>query len=87
MSNFLSKISLIFKILFFLSFLNFKVFLEYNGPIKAPIEKDQQIASLKVSTKDEVMLDIPIYSSEKVKKINFFKSLFTSLNYMIWGDV
>ena len=66
---------------------NFKVFLEYNGPIKAPIEKDQQIASLKVSTKDEVMLDIPIYSSEKVKKINFFKSLFTSLNYMIWGDV
>ncbi len=66
---------------------NFKVFLEYNGPIKAPIEKDQQIASLKVSTKDEVMLDIPIYSSEKIKKINFFKSLFTSLNYMIWGDV
>ncbi len=66
---------------------NFKVFLQYNGPIKAPIEKGQQIANLKVSNKDETIMDIPIYSAENVKKINFFKSLFTSLNYMIWGDV
>ena len=57
------------------------------GEFKAPIEKGQQIANLKVSNKDETIMDIPIYSAENVKKINFFKSLFTSLNYMIWGDV
>ena len=66
---------------------NFKVVLEYNGPIKAPIKKDQKLGSLKILNKEELIETIPIYSSEEVKKINFFKSVFTSLNYMIWGDV
>ena len=25
--------------------------------------------------------------AEEIKKVNFFKSLLTSLNYLIWGDV
>ncbi len=64
-----------------------KVILEYDGPIKAPIQKDQQIASLKVLNKDEVIQTLPLYSSEKISKVNFFKSLITSINYLIWGDV
>jgi|TARA_B100001741_G_scaffold93361_2_gene76581 D-alanyl-D-alanine carboxypeptidase (penicillin-binding protein 5/6) len=64
-----------------------KVILEYSGPVKAPIKKDQKIANLKVYKKDELTETIPIYASEDVKKINFFKSVFTSINYMIWGDV
>ena len=66
---------------------NFRVILEYDGPIKAPIKKDQKIANLKILNKDDVLKTIPIFSSEDIKKINFFKSVFTSLNYMIWGDV
>ena len=66
---------------------NFSVFLEYKGPLKAPIKKDEQIANLKILKKDELIQTVPIYSSEEVKKLNFFKSVFTSLNYMIWGDV
>ena len=66
---------------------NFRVILEYDGPVKAPIKKDQEIAKLKVLNKDELLKTIPVYSSEDVEKINFFKSVFTSLNYMIWGDV
>ena len=66
---------------------NFTVILEYDGPVKAPIKKDQEIAKLKVLNKDELLKTIPVYSSEDVEKINFFKSVFTSLNYMIWGDV
>ena len=66
---------------------NFSVILEYDGPVKAPIKKDQEIAKLKVLNKDELLKTIPVYSSEDVEKINFFKSVFTSLNYMIWGDV
>ena len=65
---------------------NLKVTINYNGPIKAPIEKDQEIATLIVKNDDEEIRSLPIYSNEKIKKINFFKSLFLSLNYMIWGD-
>jgi len=65
----------------------FKVSIEYDGPIKAPIQKNQKIGNLIVSNKDEVIKSIPLYSSEKLAKINFFKSLFVSLNYLIWGDV
>ena len=65
---------------------NLKVTINYNGPIKAPIEKDQEIATLIVKIDDEEIRSLPIYSNEKIKKVNFFKSLFLSLNYMIWGD-
>ena len=64
-----------------------KVFLEYNGPIKTPVQKDQKIANLIVQQKDEVIKTLPLYASEKISKVNFFKSLITSLNYLIWGDV
>ena len=64
-----------------------KVFLEYNGPILAPIRKDQKIANLIIMEKDEIVKKLPVYASEKVSKVNFFKSLFTSINYLIWGDV
>ena len=63
-----------------------KVTINYNGPIMAPIEKDQEIGTLIVKIGDEEIRSLPIYSNEKIKKVNFFKSLFFSLNYMIWGD-
>jgi serine-type D-Ala-D-Ala carboxypeptidase (penicillin-binding protein 5/6) len=64
-----------------------KVVLEYEGPIKAPVQKDQKIGDLIVLNKDEVIKTLPLYSAENISKVNFFKSLITSLNYLIWGDV
>ena len=64
-----------------------KVYLKYDGPIKTPIQKDQKIASLIVTQKDEIMKTLPLYASEKISKVNFFKSLILSINYLIWGDV
>ena len=64
-----------------------KVFLEYSGPIKAPIKMNQKIANLVISEKDKIIKTLPLYASEKITKVNFFKSLLTSLNYLIWGDV
>ena len=61
--------------------------LEYNGPIKAPVEKGKQVANIIVSKKDEIIKSVPLYAAEDVKKVNFFRSLLTSLNYLIWGDV
>ena len=60
---------------------------EYNGPISAPIDKGSQIANIIVSKKDEIIKNLPLYAAEDLKKVNFFKSLLTSLNYLIWGDV
>ncbi len=64
-----------------------QISLEYDGPIKAPILKDQKIAKLVVSNKDEIIKTLPLYASEKIQKVNFFRSLITSINYLIWGDV
>ncbi len=64
-----------------------KIYLQYDGPIEAPIQKDQNIANLIVLNKEKIIKTLPLYASEKVSKVNFFKSLITSLNYLIWGDV
>ena len=66
---------------------NLKVNLKYNGPIKAPIKKDQKIANIEIMVKDELIKKIPVYAQDQVDKVNIFKSLFMSLNYLIWGDV
>ena len=63
------------------------VSLDYEGPILAPVIKGTQIAIMKVKKKDEVIKSLPLYALEDLKKVNFFKSLITSLNYLIWGDV
>ena len=63
-----------------------KVIIEYEGPISAPIDKDVEIAKLNIFKNNELLKSVPIYSNEKVEKVNFFKSLFLSINYLIWGD-
>ena len=66
---------------------NLSVVLQYNGPIVAPIQKGEKIASLKVFNKDQEIKTLPLFAAEDLKKVNFFKSLITSINYLIWGDV
>ena len=63
------------------------VTLEYNGPLQAPISQGTQVANLIISKKNEIIKKLPLYAAEDLKKVNFFKSLLTSLNYLIWGDV
>ena len=64
-----------------------KVSLKYVGPIVAPVQKGEKIADLVISNKDEIIKSLPLFASEDLKKVNFFKSLVTSINYLIWGDV
>ena len=63
------------------------VSLDYDGPILAPVKKGTQIATMTVKKRDEKIKSIPLYAAEDLNKVNFFKSLITSLNYSIWGDV
>jgi len=64
----------------------FDVFLEYTGPLKAPIQKNEEVALIKIYNKKELLKSVPLYASEKLKKVNFIASILTSFNYMIWGD-
>ena len=66
---------------------NLKVALKYSGPIVAPVQKDEKIAQLDILIKDELIKSLPLYAAEDLKKVNFFKSLLASINYLIWGDV
>ena len=64
-----------------------KVAVEYIGPIKAPIIKDQELGMLKIYFKDDLISQHKIYASNDVKKVNLLSRLAKSLNYLIWGDV
>ncbi len=64
-----------------------KVKMEYNGPIEAPIKKDQIIAKLKVIYDEELVGEYDMLALNNVKKVNIFSRLLKSLNYLIWGDV
>ena len=65
---------------------NLRVNLKYKGPIKAPIVKDQKIGEIEIYIKNKLLKNVPIYASKNIDKVNFFQSLFMSLNYLIWGD-
>ena len=66
---------------------NLNVSIKYDGPIAAPIQKGEKVAELVISSKEKIIKNLPLYASEDLKKVNFFKSLITSINYLIWGDV
>ncbi len=66
---------------------NLKVLVEYNGPIEAPIKKDQQVGTLKIYYKQDLMSEHLIYASSDVKKLNLISRILKSINYLIWGDV
>ncbi len=64
-----------------------KVSVIYEGPIEAPIKKDDKVAILKVVYNDELVGEYDLLASREVQKVNFISRLFKSLNFLIWGDV
>ena len=64
-----------------------KVTIKYDGPIEAPVKKDDKVATLKVVYDDELVGEYDLLASKEVKKVNFVSRLLKSLNYLIWGDV
>ena len=64
-----------------------KLSVNYNGPVEAPIQKDQIIAKLKLVYEDEIIGEYNLHAKEDIKRLNIFSRLIRSLNYLIWGDV
>ena len=64
-----------------------KVSITYDGPIEAPIIKDEIVGKLKISYKDEFFKEFDLLAFEDIKRLNMFSRLLKSINYLIWGDV
>tara|TARA_B100001123_G_scaffold433286_1_gene557735 strand:- start:5072 stop:6226 length:1155 start_codon:yes stop_codon:yes gene_type:complete len=64
-----------------------KAFVEYVGPIKAPISKGDKIATLKIFISDELTREVDVFSNEDIKRANIFSRLLQSFNFLVWGDV
>jgi D-alanyl-D-alanine carboxypeptidase (penicillin-binding protein 5/6) len=64
-----------------------KVAIYYNGPIEAPIKKNDILGKLKVTYKKELVGEYDLLAFEDVKRLNIFSRLIRSINFLIWGDV
>ena len=64
-----------------------RVSIIYNGPIQAPIKKDDVLGKLKVTYKNELIKEYNLLAFEDVKKLNVFSSLMKSISFLIWGNV
>ena len=63
------------------------VSLNYNGPIQAPIKKDDILGKLKLTYDGDLIEEYDLLAYEDVKKLNVFSRLIKSINFLIWGDV
>ena len=64
-----------------------KVSIDYQGPLKAPILKNDIIGKVKILFKDEQIGEYDLLAFEDVKRQNIFSRFISSINFLIWGDV
>jgi D-alanyl-D-alanine carboxypeptidase (penicillin-binding protein 5/6) len=66
---------------------NLKVILDYEGPLKAPIKKNQKVGVVKIYYEDDLIDTLNLLASEDIGEVNKFTKLIWSFNFLIWGDV
>jgi len=66
---------------------NLKVELHYQGPLKAPIVKDQKVGEVMIYYKEDLIETLDLLASESIDEVNKFTKLIRSINFLIWGDV
>ncbi len=64
-----------------------KALMKYEGPIKAPIKKNQVIGTLEIYYKDDVLDKFDLLAFKDINRLNIFSRIISSINYLIWGDV
>ena len=64
-----------------------KVSIDYQGPLNAPILKNDIIGKVKITYKDEQIGEYDLLAFENVKRQNIFSRFISSINFLIWGDV
>ncbi len=62
-----------------------KVSVVVNEPIAAPIQKGQQVATLRITAPDTETIDLPLLAAESVERLGMFKRVMAAVGYLIWG--
>ncbi len=62
-----------------------KVSVVYDGPIPAPIEEGQRLATLRIEAPDTEPIERPLYATEAVERLGFFGRIGSALGYLVWG--
>lgn len=57
--------------------------IQYTGPIRAPISKGDQIATLRVTSSNDATAEIPLFAAEDVAASGFLKRGLHSLYYLV----
>ena len=64
-----------------------KAIMIYDGPLEAPIKKDDLVGKLKITYKNKTINEYDLLAFQDIKRLNIFSRLIKSFNYLIWGDV
>ena len=64
-----------------------KISVNYDGPIKAPIKKNDVVGNLKIYFKDELIGNYNLLAFEDIQRQNIISRIINSINFLIWGDV
>ena len=64
-----------------------RVSMKYNGPIEAPINKDDVLAKLVINYNGDLLSEHDLLSSQNINRKNIISRILNSINYLIWGDV
>ncbi len=64
-----------------------KIAIRYDGPIEAPVKKNQIVGKFRVVYDEELVGEYDLLAANDIDKVNIFTRLIKSLNYLIWGDV
>ena len=54
----------------------------YKGPLKPPLKKGQQVATLRVTTSTDATSEVPLYAAEDVQRAGFLWRGVDSLLYL-----
>ena len=57
----------------------------YNGPLKPPLKKGEQVATLRVTTSADATNEVPLFAAEEVRQAGFVRRGLDSVLYLATG--
>lgn len=64
---------------------NLKVKVVYTGPVPAPVQKGQPIATLQIDGTDMKPVEIPLVAAETIERLGFFGRLVAAARHLVFG--
>lgn len=62
-----------------------KVVVSYDNPIPAPIAKGTPVATLKVTSEDRILAELPLTAGADVQQLGFTGRIGAAISYLLWG--